>query len=76
MLSGVHELLHLTECVFIFGHLNSLNLFVFEENNRKIIGFINGHDLIGEELIKIFSTAQALSSFVVNIGLLIKNMLE
>jgi hypothetical protein len=67
MLSGVHELLHLTECIFIFGHLNSINLFVFEENNRKIISFINGHDLIGEELMKIFSIAQTLSSYVVNI---------
>lgn len=64
MLSGVHELLHLTDCIRVFGHLNGINLFPFEELNRKTTGFIHGYDLIGEELIKIFSTAQSLCLFV------------
>jgi hypothetical protein len=37
--------------------------FKVREMNRKLMGFIHGKDLIGEELIKIFSTAQILSRF-------------
>ena len=63
MLSGIHELLHLVDCVRDFGPLNGINLFQFEEDNRKLIRFIHGMDLIGEELIKLLSTAQNLVSF-------------
>lgn len=67
MLSGTHELLHLVECTLDFGPLNVINCFQFEELNRKLMRFIHGHDLIGEELIKIASTTQFLSSFCRNI---------
>jgi hypothetical protein len=50
MLSGVHELLHLVECTITFGPLNSFSLFPFEELNRKLLRFLHGYDLIGEEL--------------------------
>ena len=68
MLSGVHELLHLTQCTVDFGPLNSTNCFQFEEMNRKLIGFLHGYDLIGEELIKIFLGAQVLSNYSNNIN--------
>jgi hypothetical protein len=68
MLSGVHELLHLTECTLDFGPLNSTNCFQYEEMNRKLVGFLHGFDLIGEELIKIFLGAQVLSSFSNNVN--------
>lgn len=68
MLSGFHELLHLVDCCFDFGSLNSVNCFQFEELNRKLIGFIHGYDLIGEELIKIFLSAQALSCYATNVS--------
>ncbi len=57
MLSGVHELLHLTQCTLDFGPLK----------NRKLLRFIHGFDLVGEELIKIFTTAQVLSTFAVHV---------
>ena len=63
MLSGVHELLHLVDCTLDFGPLNGINLFQFEEINRKLVRFIHGFDLIGEELIKLYSTAQHLITF-------------
>lgn len=62
MLSGAHELLHMIDETLEYGPLNSINCFQFEEMNRKMINFIHGFDLIGEELIKVFSTAQYLSS--------------
>jgi hypothetical protein len=52
MLSGVHEMLHLVDC------------FPFEELNRKIMSFTHGHDLIGEELYKIYSTSRILLKYV------------
>ena len=61
MLSGVHELLHFVECTLDFGPLNMTNLFTYEELNRIIVRSIKGKDLIGEEFIKLFSTAQRLS---------------
>lgn len=64
MVSGVHELIHLADCTKQFGPLNLVNCFQFEELNRKFMRFIHGKDLIGEEFIKIFSTAQATSSAV------------
>ena len=67
MLSGMHELLHLVECTVDFGPLNVINCFQFEELNRKLMRFIHGHDLIGEELIKVASTTQILSIFSRNI---------
>ena len=51
----------LTECIYEFGPLNVINCFAFEELNRKFMSFIHGKDLIGEEFIKIFNTAQCLS---------------
>ena len=63
MLSGAHELLHLTHCTLEFGPLNSINCFQYEELNRKLMRFLHGTDLIGEEIIKIFGTSQILSSF-------------
>ena len=56
LLSGLHELLHLVDCTLDFGPLNCTNCFQFEEINRKLVRFLHGADLIGEELIKIFST--------------------
>ena len=67
MLSGMHELMHLVECTLDFGPLNATNCFQFEELNRKLMRFLHGHDLIGEELIKIASTAQMLSSFTLSV---------
>jgi hypothetical protein len=61
MLSGMHELLHLVDCTLDFGPLNSISLFTFEELNRKGVRLIKGKDLIGEEFIKLLSTAQCLS---------------
>jgi hypothetical protein len=64
MLSGVHELLHLVECTQYLGPLNLIILFPYEDLNRKCIGVIHGRDLMGEELIKMFSLIQSLSSTV------------
>jgi hypothetical protein len=64
MLSGVHEMLHLVDCTITFGPLNSINCFPFEELNRKIMSFTHGHDLIGEELYKIYSTLRILLKYV------------
>ena len=58
MLSGAHELLHLVDCTISFGPLNSINCFQFEELNRKLLGFSHGYDLIGEEILKIFSSCK------------------
>jgi hypothetical protein len=66
MLSGVHELLHLVQCTLDFGPLNNINSFQFEELNRKLIGLINGNDLIGEEFIKVFTVGQVLSCHISN----------
>ena len=63
MVSGVHELLHLVKCTSDFGPLNSCCCFPFEELNRKILSLINGHDLIGEEFIKLFIASQNLSIY-------------
>ncbi len=67
MLSGMHEMLHLVDCTLDFGPLNCINCFQFEELNRKLMRFLKGHDLIGEELIKIYTTAQILSTFSNNV---------
>ncbi len=44
MLSGAHELLHLTHCTLEFGPLNSVNCFQYEELNRKLMRFLHGTD--------------------------------
>lgn len=64
MLSGVHEMSHLVNETIYFGPLNNINCFPFEELNRIIIKKIHGRDLIGEEFIKTFSIAQALSAYI------------
>ena len=56
------ELLHLVDCTQDFGPLNLMNCFQFEELNRKVVGFIHGRDLMGEEFIKIFNLIQGLMS--------------
>ncbi|CAF0936386.1 unnamed protein product [Brachionus calyciflorus] len=61
MKSGVHELLHLTDCTLQFGPLNNINCFQFEELNRKITRLIKGKNLLGEEFIKIFNLVQKVS---------------
>lgn len=61
MLSGFHELLHLVDCTLDFGPLNNINAFQFEEINRKIVSFIHGHDLVGDEFLKVFSMCQSLN---------------
>ncbi len=66
MLSGVHELLHLTDCTIEFGPLNSTNCFPHEENNRKILRITHGNDLIGEEIIKVYLGMQVLSTYLNN----------
>jgi hypothetical protein len=63
MLSGMHEMVHLVDCTLNFGPLNAVNCFQFEEMNRKLSNFIHGYDLIGEELLKIFTTAKCLNRF-------------
>lgn len=63
MLSGVHELLHLTDCTFDFGPLNLTNCFQYEEMNRKLMRIIHGNDLIGEEIIKVYLGMQILSTY-------------
>lgn len=62
MNSGVHELVHLVKCTESFGPSNTTSCFVFEELNRKVLNFIKGKNLIGEEFIKVFSVAQSLYS--------------
>ncbi len=63
MKSGVHELLHLAKCTIDIGPLNTISCFPFEEMNRKLIRFIKGRDLMGEEFFKLFSVLQTLISF-------------
>jgi hypothetical protein len=48
MLSGMHKLLHLADCTKIFGPMNVMSCFPFEEVNRKILRIISGNDLIGD----------------------------
>jgi hypothetical protein len=67
MLSGVHELLHLVDYTIQFGPLNSINLYQFEELNRVLISFSHGFDLIGEEILKIFSTSRIFLNYTENI---------
>jgi hypothetical protein len=61
-------MVHLVDCTLNFGPLNAVNCFQFEEMNRKLSNFIHGYDLIGEELLKIFTTAQCLNRFKPNIS--------
>ena len=63
MVSGMHEILHLVECTHAFGPLNCTNSFQFEEINRKIIRFISGKDLMGDEFLKLFLVLQALTFY-------------
>ena len=51
-------------CTVDFGPLNLINGFQFEEINRKCVGMIHGQDLVGEEFIKSFTTAQSLSVYI------------
>jgi hypothetical protein len=64
LLSGTHELLHIVDCTRDFGPINVVNSFQFEENNRGILRFIHGTDLVGDEFLKVFSVSQALNIFV------------
>jgi hypothetical protein len=64
MLSGMHELLHIVQCTIDSGPINVVNAFPFEENIRGILSFIHGHDLVGDEFLKVFSVAQSLNSYV------------
>jgi hypothetical protein len=66
LLSGTHELLHIVKCTKEFGPINAVNSFQFEENNRGILRFIHGTDLVGDEFLKVFSVCQALHTFVEN----------
>ena len=66
MLSGMHELLHLTDCALHFGPMNLSNCFQFEEVNRKILRIIFGKDLVGDEFLNNFSILQGLSNFCEN----------
>lgn len=63
MKSGVHKLLHLAKCTIDIGPLNTISCFPFEEMNRKLIRFIRGRDLMGEEFYKLFSVIQTLITF-------------
>ncbi len=60
LLSGMHELLHSNECTKRFGPLNCTNCFQFEELNRKLLGLMSGRKLIGEEIIKLFTSIQTI----------------
>ena len=57
----MHELLHFVECTLDFGPVNNTSLFTYEQLNRIIVRSVKGKNLIGEEFIKLFSTAQCLS---------------
>ena len=61
MLSVMHELLHFVERTLDFGPVNNTSLFTYEELNRIIVRSVKGKNLIGEEFIILFSTAQCLS---------------
>jgi hypothetical protein len=63
MLSGMHELLHLADCTKIFGPMNVMSCFPFEEVNRKILRIISGKDLIGDEFLYNFSILQSLTNY-------------
>lgn len=63
MVSGMHEIFHLVDCTLIFGPLNCISSFPFEELNRKLIRLIFGKDLIGDEFLKLFSVLQALTFY-------------
>jgi hypothetical protein len=64
MLSGMHELVHIVQCTIDSGPLNTVNVFMYEENNRGIISFLHGRDLVGDEFLKVFAVAQALHTYV------------
>ena len=64
MKSGMHELLHIVDCTKELGHPNSLNLFQFEEINRKVLTLINGRDLLGIEFLNNFNLLQTLNCFL------------
>ena len=61
--SGMHELLHLCDCVFYFGPPYLSYCFQFEDMNRDLMSLIKGRDLMGDEFIKLFSTKQILCCF-------------
>ena len=56
LLSGVHELIHLTNDVRKNGNLNDFNCFSFEDLNRQLGCLIKGKSNIGIELVNAFST--------------------
>ncbi|CAF1104192.1 unnamed protein product [Brachionus calyciflorus] len=60
--SSVHELLHFVNNTYSFSPVNVTGMFQFEELNRKIKILIKGNDLVGDEFIKLFSTAQVLEN--------------
>jgi hypothetical protein len=64
MKSGIHELLHIVECTLESGHMNSVNMFQFEEINRKVLSLIFGKDLLGIEFLKNFNLLQTLNEFL------------
>ena len=66
MKSGVHELLHLVDCTKEIGPLVSFSTFQFEELNRKLLRFVKGRDLMGEEFFKLFVVMQELHFFTEN----------
>lgn len=62
--SASHELIHLAMCTETLGPINDNNCYQFEELNRKVMRFIKGEDLLGDEFIKLFNCSRNFSLFV------------
>jgi len=61
--SGIHELLHLVQCTREIGPLIAFSCFPYEELNRKMIRYIKGHNLMGDEFYKLFAVQKSLCFF-------------
>ncbi|CAF0919879.1 unnamed protein product [Brachionus calyciflorus] len=64
MLSGVHELIHLTEDFKNNGHLSEFNCFTFEDLNRQITSFLKAKNLVGVQLINSFNVLKIYYSYI------------
>ncbi|RMZ98668.1 hypothetical protein BpHYR1_010421 [Brachionus plicatilis] len=51
MLSGVHELIHITSDIKNNGSINELNCFAFEDMNRQVVNFIKAKNHTGVQII-------------------------
>ncbi|CAF0902103.1 unnamed protein product [Brachionus calyciflorus] len=63
MLSGIHELVHLTRDIKNIGNLNDFNCFQFENFNRELLRLVKSKSSLGIGLINSFESIK-LSSFL------------